>query len=697
MIKRIASCVLVIVMLLSALTFFVSAETDDEGINIYYYRLIYSSTASAQTKNAVNSLAQYLNTHCDADVDVAQDNKSAINKEIVIGNTKRASEKKPELKEKDFCIYSEGDKIFINAGSEGALPLAIEYFKANCLVLGSRKVYLGGGKVYNHNYEDLSITINGSAVDDLVLAYSASDHIGYVDAIYTFKYSILERFGVSLDVVDAAEQTELPRIIVASTQNGSKYLPNGVTVGKSQYVICQNGKDVVIVADNSIGAQLALQEIYVRSLLVCPLELVSLCSSTAVNYSYEDDHRRLADYSDHRIMTLNFGRYELNPVDRTDAIMAGIKYYAPDVIGFQEYCAYFTGKLTPKLAAAGYTVLGNELSTSGGSTEKEKQNMTPIAYNSSKLECLASGWQRMQNTYDKANGKNYPGHHITWAIFKNKTSGEVFGVTSTHFFHLNDRNQANPVRAKNSDELLELVLGLKAQYSCPFISLGDYNSWSTDEAYKKLDSSEIFADSRALATLAYGKTAAGHKFEQIKPSTSDCIDLFFVTDEVKVILNEIAANELGASMGDHFPVFMDFSLNGAKNDSETQQNGSAQSDNGAKASVTSANILPAFPAINYSGNAAAGSTTVGRNAYAPYVEVKQTPPPTQEEFDAMHQIPDQEEEEGADVDQAPQDTPADEEKKGGCSSNIGDQAACAVMLMTLGICILNIKRTKKEG
>ena len=655
----------------------ISAEEDIEGISIAYYKVVYSGSASAETQRVVKAFGEYLTEYCKAEVEVVTDTGTkASDKEIIIGNTNRPAGSDVVLREKDWCVYADGNKIYINAYSEGALPLAIEWFKHNCLINGSRKAYVGEGYFYSYEYEFDYFKIAGIVAKNLVIAYDKKDHTGFVDVAYSLAYSFMDRNGLSLNV-EAVATREQPQLIIVSTTYGEKYLPEGVSVGESEYFICKSGKDIAIVADSSYGAELAVQKIIEKLYTVNTLELTELCTKTPVGYTIGVDTLPLTYGADYRFMSFNPGRYHLIQIDRCDEVMATMAYYAPDIVGFQEYCDYFSRNMTPKLSKLGYTMIGDELCKNLPENQSYwllKYNMTPIAYKTDRFYCIASGWRRLNNTYDPDNGRTYYGHQITWAVLEDKATGETFGVTSTHFFHLSDRTQANPVRAQNAKEVLELVQGLREEYGCEFISMGDYNSYGSDEAYKLLEGSDMFRDSRDVSLGERTVGAAGHTINAMNTSKNDCIDLLFTTDNVNVIRNRIAANEIAAPTGDHFPIYIDVTIGDKNPDYVPTQ---------PQFSMT----FPSVSASKYISNSSLGYTTVGYNTYAPKVVTKTEPPLEEDEFWDM-KFPPVEEPSAAD-----QNNTTGLFNKFGCGGTVG--CSMVVLVAISGVCACTITRKKK--
>lgn len=688
----IALCIMMVLPLMSSAVY---AGDEIEGVDMYYGNIVYPANANKQTKDAAKALCEYLKTYCRTDSEVVQDiGNKPIAKEIVIGRTNRPAGKDVQLGEKDWYVCTDGEKIYIDAGSEGLLPLAIEWFKHNCLINGSRKAYVGEGYFYQHDYSSEGLCIDGA--DGVVIAYSNNDHVGYVDVAYSLTYAVMEYTGYPLEVRGYTAASEAPQLVILSTAEAKDLLPDGVSIGASQYAIFRSGKDVVIAADSSIGAEIAVQRIAEMLRAGGKAELSTLCSGTPVTYSLTGDPHSLSDGAELRIMSINPGRYTLNPVNRCDEIRAALAYYSPDVVGFQEFCDYFSRHMEENgvFEKCGYTVIGKNITEKLPENEvpednnnwKLKYNMTPIIYKTDRFDCVASGWERLDGTYDLANGRTYYGHQVTWAVLKDKATGETFGVSSTHFFHLNNRDLADPVRAENAKEIVALIGDLQKQYGCPFVSMGDYNSYKSDEAYKILEGSELFEDSRNVAVQEYGAAAAGHKYGVVKPAsygTERGIDLFFVTEGVRVLCNKIVANELGASIGDHFPVYVDVDLGEAGNGSE----GAYQPADTASGFEG----IPTFSASDFTGAAASGSTTVAHNGFTVKVDAKTEAPLEKDEFWEMKNPPDEPENDGTGEDDTTQQTPptADDtqtEEKGGCSSLVGTgvllvsaMAACACL------------------
>ncbi len=562
-----------------------TAETAG-AVNLSEYAVVIAEDASSDVIKVATQLRNHLGVYCN--VNIKSNTKDGLprkGKEIIIGNTNR-----PEsvaayatMKEKNWSVSMVDGNILFAAGVEGSLPLALEWFKANCLQQGNNYAVVGNGSSYNYDYKTTEITLGTTPITDVVVAYLNGDQVGYVDAGWSMAYDIMDQFGQMPTVKGYKANADYTQILVASPSQAQKYLPAGLTVGTDQYIIKQEGKTVFVLADTAIAAEVATASLisYIKADTDGKVDLTGAFMTEAKTVDYATDKFALEEGSQYRVMSFNVLRTNQNSVVRFDYALDSILYYSPDVIGFQEYCAGYTTNLTPKLEQNGYTVIGNaagaDISDTTGATLDPDQNMTPIAFKTAKFDLVASGNKRMENTYDpepEEGGvkKAYPGHMITWAVLKDKTTNKTFIVTTTHFFHLSDVAAADPVRVENAKELVTLVNELIATYNCPVISVGDYNNNENSETYKHLINKTANNDypvasplvnARYIATKEYSAGSAMHEQGLATQENTDdaaAIDHMLVTENIDVQRHRIAINQLTADASDHYPVFIDFSI-----------------------------------------------------------------------------------------------------------------------------------------
>ena len=541
------------------------------AINLAEYVVVRPEDSSTAMNRISTQLTSYINLNAKIDIDQKRDDSDPVEKEILLGRTNRPEsiEAYKTMKERNWSVTMVGNKIVIAAGVEEALPLAVEWFKANCTQQGNAYAVIGEGGNYSYQYPVSNIVIGDVSILDATVTYLDKDQVGYVDAAYSLAFDILDRFGGYVGVKEYDETATGLQILVASAKQAEKYLPDGVTVDKNQYYLNKSGNTVYVIGDSAIGAEIGVQAIIdcVKFDADGNADIASVFSAEVKSYTYKDNTFALLDGSDYRVMSFNVLRAELNQDDRFENVLNSILYYTPDVVGFQEYCNEFTATHTPMLEENGYTVIDSEVVTieDDASTAQydESVNMTPIAFKTEKFELIDSGWVRMANTYDKENGKNYPGHHITWVVLKDKSTQQTFAVTSTHFFHLNDVTAAAPVRNENANELLGIINSIITKHNCPVIAVGDYNANESEETYKTLEGSDVLADARDVVTNQYGIGTASHKYQfavQSPTDSAEMIDHIFTTEDMTVVRHKIAINQLTADASDHFPVFVDIAF-----------------------------------------------------------------------------------------------------------------------------------------
>ncbi len=143
--------------------------------------------------------------------------------------------------------------------------------------------------------------------------------------------------------------------------------------------------------------------------------------------------------------------------------------YQPDVLGFQEYMAdSYHAKFNSVLTELGYA----QVDVSKGSA-----NCTPLFYKKDKLEVVEKGYI-LYDCSDDTDSKS-----VTWAVFREKSSGKLVSVFSTHFMWNMTKDEGakwDKEREDNAKELVALVNTVVAKYeNIGAIIGGDLNYWNT--------------------------------------------------------------------------------------------------------------------------------------------------------------------------------------------------------------------------
>ena len=408
----------------------------------------------------------------------------------------------------------------------------------------------------------VSATIGGASIEGLRVTYLINENNGPIQDVTGIKEAVkllandIEYYtGIEVKVDVYNPRADYPQIVIASSGTGSggdAFVPAGVKVNANQYGLFYVSGEVFAIGGSAIAAEYSSQQIS-RALATATgvVELKKLCSNTVKAFNTVNNKLALTDGATYRFMTQNVERLEINTnTARLSNFIESIRYYNPDVIGFQEYCSQFTSLLTSKIKAEGYTVLGNELSGS-------RQNYTPLAYKTSKFTCIEKGW------FVLSGETNYPGHNVTWAVLKDKVTGEVFAISTTHFYHKSDRTIANPIRAINAQEIVDFTKRIVNKYGCEVINVGDFNTYSIDDGYTVFLNSGIIVDSRYNAIRGYSPERSSHYNGTSAPRPGSeiyGIDLFLTTKNITVLRNRMPMNKTTSEAADHYPVCIDVSF-----------------------------------------------------------------------------------------------------------------------------------------
>lgn len=143
-----------------------------------------------------------------------------------------------------------------------------------------------------------------------------------------------------------------------------------------------------------------------------------------------------------------------------------VRAYMPDILCLQEYNKHMHDRFFPLIQKYNYVMC-----TEG---DKDAWNNTPIFYNKEAIEMVETKY----NLFVPAKWCNGKTKSFTTAIFKQKETGKMFGVVSTHLWWKDDSVQAGSTLARAAQIRLIMadVEELKVKYDCPFFVMGDMNS-----------------------------------------------------------------------------------------------------------------------------------------------------------------------------------------------------------------------------
>lgn len=566
-------------------------EYVEGGIDLSEYCIVRAKDASSETRNAIMIFKNFLSVYCGVEVSVKTDDKAETSKEILFGLTNRSESETvyTDLDANDWSISLDGEKIVLAAGSKRDIVNTTNYLVENCLRKNSRYVVLGDTPILSDTLPSTSsvaLTLDGNKLNYLRVALlykngAYTDNVGFTEAALLLADNVRMECEITTEVTAYAENSTFTQILIASAENGSDHLPSGISVGSMQYALCRKGNNIIIVANDAMGAEMGAQEV-IRAIRGASdtLELNTLCKNSAVTYTY-GQNLDLESEGEYRIMTYNIERVELNKAERSDLLLNNIQFYNPDVVGFQEFCTDLKQTFGLKLKNSGYTMvepvpeLYDSSDTSCASRYSLYNNYTPIAYKTAKFELLESGAKRIIPARTSGNSiqgsYGWPGYTCTWAVLKDRTTGEVFAVTSLH-----NKTGGGTTDQEKKVVSLGIVKGIidkiVKNHSCPVFMVGDYNSRETYTDYKSFvkTSNNIF-DSRYVAERGYSVGGSHDSSGNVVCSgtTANAIDHILVTGNARVLRHRYGHSINVAKASDHKPVFIDVIVGSAPIDTDT--------------------------------------------------------------------------------------------------------------------------------
>jgi len=225
--------------------------------------------------------------------------------------------------------------------------------------------------------------------------------------------------------------------------------------------------------------------------------------------------------------------------------------YQVDIVGLQEVLSHQLDDLTERLPYYGWVGVGRD-------DGHQKGEYSPILYRKDKFDLIAT------NTFWLSESPETPGSKswdtsitriVTWAKFRERSSGKEFYFFNTHFDHRGVQARVESARLI-LDRIPEISEGL------PFILTGDLNVNESSEAYAFIDRSSLVHDARYVSETEHeGPTASFNNWLEIRRGENSRIDYIFVGDTVRVLNHKISDRKFNERFpSDHLPVISDIIL-----------------------------------------------------------------------------------------------------------------------------------------
>ena len=165
--------------------------------------------------------------------------------------------------------------------------------------------------------------------------------------------------------------------------------------------------------------------------------------------------------------------------NRKEWLTHSMRFIKADIIGAQEVTYKQLTDMAQLLPSYNYIGVGREGENNG--------EFSPIFYNKTRLEVLKSETFWLSTTPNQVGSKGWDAalpRVVTWALFKDKISGQTFYHFNTHFDHRGEN--ARIESAKLLSEKISTIANSK-----PVFVTGDLNSSPESETIKTLLDSEL--------------------------------------------------------------------------------------------------------------------------------------------------------------------------------------------------------------
>ena len=402
-----------------------------------------------------------------------------------------------------------------------------------------------GDKTTDSGKKDESAATAKLDSEYLVVRANSADELT-IQAAMLLRELINEKASLSVslktDFLKKDEKAPEKEIILGATNRETKFDRN--TLDKDQYYVGLEGSKVIIDAYDSLTLYFAVSNIVDKWLELGEGEFTldkNVVSSLGSNIDV--DSRKLKIMSQNMRYTDDGNGNDIQ--DRAPRFKQLVEMYQPDIIGTQETTVkwnnYFRQYYKDVYGMVGCSREGKNATTGEWGT---------ILYRLDRFELLDSDDFWLTKTPKKVSrilGAKC-NRICTWALLKDKNTGETFVMANTHLDHSTDE-----IRIEQLGYLFNGLSELMEQY--PIYITGDYNASPTSNAYKTaiktlLDSHvEAFENKSEISYTfdSYGKLNPGSR-----------IDYCFYNDRSVALWYKILNEQFGGYVSDHYGIITEF-------------------------------------------------------------------------------------------------------------------------------------------
>ena len=226
--------------------------------------------------------------------------------------------------------------------------------------------------------------------------------------------------------------------------------------------------------------------------------------------------------------------------------------YRPDLVGTQETTAGWNKRFSTMIKYLDrYTDLGDYgmVGCSREGREATDGEWNTILYRKDRFELLDSDTTWLSDTPDVASAVEGAlcKRICTWALLKDKQTGDTILFANTHLDHSNDE-----VRSAQMNILMDYLADRIGQY--PFYVTGDFNCNVDSVPYNT--ATERLLDAHKTAWV--DRSTATRTYHAYKESGGSEIDFIFHNEHTVPVSYEIISKDYGGFVSDHYGVIAEF-------------------------------------------------------------------------------------------------------------------------------------------
>lgn len=474
--------------------------------------------------------------------------------EILVGPTNHpeSAQALEGLKYRDYTVKMIGNKIVINGYTTDTIAQAVSHFVNEVLSraeTGQDFAFTEADNfIHTGTYSLNSVTLGGNELSQYSITLPQDASYPALDFARRLQTVLATRTGYFLPITEQAEGNAIAVQVSDDPMKWSASLADG---------------SMTCTAGGMWGFDLIYDALY--DLLYDAKDSLTLETSWRIlgdlaSAGDEEIARSLTIDGDLRIMFHNIWSIG-DALNRDDMEASLYLAYMPDVIGMQEVNAKMRSSDIFKLLSHEYTEVPAK------ATNKAANNYVPIVYRASRLDLIDYGWHLYN---DKAGDQS---KSVTWAVFKDKTTGRQFGVANTHFYWTSDA-LGESARLIDAAEIAQVVSDAQAKYPVPFVIGGDLNCRISSAPQINLMKGG-WKNAHNTATGYRSNTKGHHAYAPLDPITnlysngplpsgdySTAIDHIYIAGtgfEVRTFNTLLHRYSLDSS--DHCPIYVDVKFN----------------------------------------------------------------------------------------------------------------------------------------